>query len=367
MFRKNPGNRQSSLLDATVWMDERTNDRLMRSWAPIFYNEVFLKIDEDAFSCLYDTTGAPNYPVNVLLSLEYIKHMKDCTDQELLEAYSFDFLVNYAVGNRSIGENPMSDRTLYNFRSRVYQYSIENPGDDDILFKPFLDLTGNFAAKSGVSMKEQRTDTTMFMSNIKKAGRLALAYDMLISAVTKIPEGMRTMELAEVLRPKFKTDTLYRVKGVEKDRKLDQVMGYCKEALVILEGIPEAAGTAKLVRRFLREQSETGRDGRTRAKHDVLISPDSLQSAYDADATYHNKAGKKQSGYVLELTETCSEENPYQLITDYRVEKNNVSDVTIMKDRIGDIGENTGCEDMWLDGGFNSPEVVLLSIKIPHF
>ena len=346
MFRENPENRQGSLLDATIWMDKRTNDRLMKSWAPIFYKEVFLKIDEAPFSCLYGTTGAPNFPVNVLLSLEYIKHMKDCSDLELLDDYCFDYLVNYAVGNRSIGERPMADRTLYNFRSRVYQYSIENPDCDDILFGPFLSLTKNFAEKSGVSTKEQRTDTTMFMSNIKKAGRLALAYDVLTSAVKAIPEGARTGALAEALLPGFRTDTLYRVKGAEKDKKLDQVMGCCEDAYDILKGLPEAAGAAALVRRFLREQSETGSDGRARAKHDVLVRSGSLQSAYDADATYRNKAGKRQSGYVLELTETCADENPYQLITDYRVERNNVGDATILKDRLGDIRENTGCEGM---------------------
>ena len=88
MFRKNPRKRQNAFLDATMRMDERTNDKLMKTWAPIFYNEVFLRIDESHFECLYSNTGAPNYPVNILLSLEYIKHMKDCSDQELLDSYS---------------------------------------------------------------------------------------------------------------------------------------------------------------------------------------------------------------------------------------------------------------------------------------
>ena len=355
MFREYGANRQSTFMDATDWMDKRTLERLNKSWAPIFFSEVFSKIDESRFAPLYSNTGAPNFPVNVLLSLEYIKYMKGWVDQELLEAYNFDFLVNYAVGNRSIGEMPMAERTLYNFRSRVYQYSIDNPDSDDILFGQFQGLLHNFAEKSDISMKEQRMDTTMFMSNIKKAGRLALAYDVLMSAVKAIPENMLTETLAEVMLPKFKTDTLYRVKAADGEKKLDQIMGYCKEASGILAGIPEADEIAALVKRFLYEQSETDKEGRIRAKSKYVIRADSLQSAYDTDATYHRKADVGQSGYVLEISETCVADNPYQLVTDYRVEKNNVSDVEILGDRIGGIHENTGCEDMYVDGGFNSP------------
>jgi len=38
------------------------------------------------------------------------------------------------------------------------------------------------------SKKEQQIDSTMFMSNIKKAGRVALAFDVLYRAVKSIPE-----------------------------------------------------------------------------------------------------------------------------------------------------------------------------------
>jgi len=58
----------------------------------------------------------------------------------------------------------------------------------------------------------------------------------------------------------------------------------------------------------------------------------------------------------MELSETCADENPYNLITDCHVETNIVSDVKIIKDRISTIQENTCCEDIYVDGGFNSKE-----------
>jgi hypothetical protein len=357
MLRENTANKQKSVFDATEWMEKSAYDKMIKTWAPIFYDEVFSKIDESAFAPLYSTKGAPNFPVNILLSLEYIKHMKELVDEELLEGYGFDYLINYAVGNRFIGERPMADRTLYNFRSRIYQYSMVNPDSDDILFGQFQKLVANFAEKSNISLKEQRMDTTMFMSNIKKAGRLALAYDVLMVAVKAIPESIRSATLTEVMAPRFKTETLYRAKPAEGDKKLDQILEYCKEANEIIKDIPEASEVEKLVKRFLREQSELDPNGKIKAKNSLVIRSDSLQSAYDQDATYHNKAGNKQSGYVFEISETCSKDNPYQLITDCCVEKNNISDVDIIRDRIGDIVENTGCTDLYVDGGFNSPDV----------
>ncbi|KYH31494.1 hypothetical protein MOMUL_22330 [Moorella mulderi DSM 14980] len=50
-------------------------------WAPIYYEHVFCKIDEKKFAPLYcENNGRPNKPVNILLSLEFIKHLYDYTD-----------------------------------------------------------------------------------------------------------------------------------------------------------------------------------------------------------------------------------------------------------------------------------------------
>jgi hypothetical protein len=87
------------------------------------------------------------------------------------------------------------------------------------------------------------------------------------------------------------------------------------------------------------------------------ISSGSLQSAYDEEATYRIKGNEGHSGYVLELSETCDSANPFQLITDYAVEANNVSDVEILSERLEIIRENTVCTDMYVDGGFHSDTV----------
>ena len=42
--------------------------------------------------------------VNILLSLEFIKHMKDYTGEDILEQFRFNYQIMYAVGRRNLGE-----------------------------------------------------------------------------------------------------------------------------------------------------------------------------------------------------------------------------------------------------------------------
>jgi len=358
MFRANDQHNQQSVFGSANWMDPRVRDKLNRSWAPIFYEHVFSRIDEQPFSVLYGTTGTPNFPVNILLSLEYIKHIRDCSDQELLEAFLFDFQVNFAVGIHTLGEMNLAERTLYYFRERVYNYCLQNPDKEDLMFGQFVKLLRDFADKAGVTLDKQRTDTTLFMSNIKKAGRMALAYDVLVTAGKALPVDMRPDFLAWALEPSFKTDMLYRTKAQDKDSKLTTLLNLCVGALELLKQQPDKDEEAKLVERFLNEPSVADEEtGKRKPKPNKEISSSSLQSAYDPDATFRRKGDVSQSGYVLELSETCGKENPFQLITDYKVEPNNVSDQEILLGRLGTISENTGCSDMYVDGGFQSEDV----------
>jgi len=160
--------------------------------------------DEEPFAVLYGDTGKPNYPVNILLSLEYVKHIKNCNDLELLDYFRFDVLVSYAVGIRALGEIDLAPRTLYYFRERLYQYSVDNPDKCDLLFNQFISLLKDFVQKVAILFAEQRTDTTLFMSNIKKVGRISLAYDVLVKAVKAIPEEKRTDKLIAVWRTSSK-------------------------------------------------------------------------------------------------------------------------------------------------------------------
>lgn len=162
-------------------MNPKIQDSLQGTWAPLFYEHVFCKIDETPFAALYwlDNGRRPNFPVNILLFLEFIKHMKDYTDEGILEQFRFNYQVVYAVGLRNLGERYLAARTIYELRQWVYQYTLENPGKDGLIFGQFEKLTDNFLKIMSINTKEQRSDSMQIMTNIKLTGRLSLAYDVL--------------------------------------------------------------------------------------------------------------------------------------------------------------------------------------------
>jgi len=133
----------------------------------------------------------------------------------------------------------LSEKTLYDFRTRIYKYLIKHPEQEDLVFGQFLNLTMIFAKEAGICMKEQRIDSTMFMSNIKKAGRVALAFDVLYRAVKSIPEDRLSENLKKVLNPEFRTEVIHKTKPSEGESRLEMLLNLCQETKETIENISE--------------------------------------------------------------------------------------------------------------------------------
>ncbi len=358
MFRENDQHLNKSMFCTIDSMDPRYAKEIVEGWAGLFYKNVFCAIDEKQFEPLYSKDrGRPNTPVNILASLEIIKHLWNYTDEQLFRTIRADYEVNYALGLRELGSFYIGDRTVYDFRERLLAFTLSNPEKGSLIFQLFKDLTSNFIEILGIDTGELRMDSTMIESNIKKAGRLALAFDVLNQAVKVIPDFKLTEVLKEVSKPNFKTSMLYRVGSEKLNPNLDYLLNLGAKALEIAKEIPEiyARKEIKILERLLDEQAVTDKNTKKKkAKPDAEISPNSLQSAYDPDATYRKKGDKKSSGYVLNLTETCSKDNPIQMIVDYLVAQNTTSDKELLKQSLANIDENTM---MYLDGGYSSVEL----------
>ena len=361
MFRKNNSHDQDRLFSHFEDLDIRLKNRLLKTWAPLFYEHVFSQIDEAPFAVLYcDDNGRPNFPINILLSLEFIKHWKDLTDEELLEQASFNYQVAFAIGLRNLGEEYIAPRTLYNFRERIYRHTLENQETGDLIFDQFVKLTNHFVELAQVKTDEQRMDSTFVSPNIQKAGRMALAFDVLLHAVEQCPEEILPDNLREVATPVFKTNLLYKTKASGTQSRLESLLGLSAELLDLVKEKEELASSQPLLllARFLREQgiwSEEDRKWKARESKDM--SANSLQSAHDADATYRKKGNHTSSGYVCNLTETCSKDNEAQLITDYVLEPNTISDVTMIQNQLPDIKERTDLKNLYTDGGYYGESV----------
>ncbi len=366
MFKENKDHQQMKIFSTLNDMHPRLRNKLVQSWAQVFYDHVFCQIDESYFAPLYCLdNGRPNFPINILLSLEAIKHLFNYTDEDIFDQFSYNYQINYAVGILTLGELPLAPRTLYEFRERVFRYALEHPGEADLIFKQFDLLLAHFLDITNTSAKEQRTDSTFVAPNIKRAGRLSLAFDVLAQAIKVIPAELRTERLNKVLEPTFKTDLLFRTKGPEVKSRLQEMLDLIHELLKIADhpALKELK-EVKVARRFLQEQAEYDyKEDTYSAKKSKDIASTSLQSAYDQDATYRKKGNKQAVGYVENITETCGDKNQVQFVTDYHLDPNVKSDVEMLEDRLPEIKERTGVEDIYADGGYYGEDALVVAEK----
>ncbi|MEA4903177.1 transposase [Desulfitobacterium sp.] len=360
MFRENNDHLQDNLFNSLYGMDQRLAQKLQNSWAALFYEHVFCKIDENLFAPLYSNdNGRPNFPVNIFMGLDLIKEIREYTDEVLLDEYAFNYQISYALGLRTLGERYFAPRTLYEFRARLYQYSLEHPEEADLIYAQFEKLTDHFIAVTGLNTDEARMDSTQIMSNIKLAGRLSLAYDVLVNAIKALPEHLRTDALKVFLKADYKTHFLYQLKKQDTLSRIQGLIDHGAELLQQAEKHTELKSITEiqLLDRFLREQAVFNpEENRWLAKNAKEISSKSLQSAYDADATYRNKNGKKHVGYALNLSETCADDNAVQIVTHYDLAPNTTSDIELLKRALPNLSEH-GIKDVYTDGGYYSPDM----------
>jgi hypothetical protein len=121
----------------------------------------------------------------------------------------------------------LAERTLYEFRRRVYRYTVENPDKDDLIFG-------------------------------------------------------QTDSLKQVLEPEYKTKVLYRSRGSEAQKRLQEILDLGLELVSITEANPDVRklNTIAILQRFINEQAIfDGEKNAWKAKANQDIGANSLQES----------------------------------------------------------------------------------------
>ena len=120
MYKNNHHHLQPVMICSVNEMPEEQKRYLNESWSGIFYREFFCRLNEESFAVLYtNTPSRPNYPVNVLVGLEYLKAGFGWSDKEMYEAFLFNMQVRYALGYDEFGKGYFNIRMLYYFQERL--------------------------------------------------------------------------------------------------------------------------------------------------------------------------------------------------------------------------------------------------------
>jgi len=414
MFRMNQSHLQPHLFSDLDLLSEKGRQRLEESWAGQFRREFHNRVDERPFAVLYsDEPSRPNVPVNRLLSLETLKSAFGWSDEEMHDQYLFNVQVRYAVGQDNLGEGDFDLRTTYNFRARVCGHMRET--GEDLIAGVFEQVADEQAITFKLNTGRLRMDSSQIASNIRRMGRLQLLVEVLQRVHRMLSEADQA-RYAEEFAPYLKGSSgqyVYHLKGQELDPHL-QRMGELMQRLIIeLAPAYQPHETYQVLERVFGEQftlsedlPQTGSDDEvedglsddpptddragTALANDELpaaqdlpvalasveqtsadspsspavqvrpgkeISPTSLRSPDDPEATYRKKNGKGYEGYVVNLTETCDPANPFQLILKVQSAPNLTEDTTLLEEALPGLKARTGVHTLHNDAGFCGPDV----------
>jgi hypothetical protein len=307
---------------------------------------------EDDYAMLYGTTGRPNFSVARLLGLCLLQEWNDLSDQEALDTFSFDVRWRYALDVND-DEDYLSRRSLVEFRRRL---AAKDP-EMKLIRAVFDAIRDSAVDKLGVSVSNQRLDSTHIISNIRLRGRAALFSNTLTlflksldeARLARVPEAIRTWHAQE-------PEGWFGLGPAEQRVKLEALAQYVYELIRLFKDDDALTGSEpyQLLHRLFSEQCDCTEDGheppskitvKKKAEGTILESP------YDPDVS----CGHKGPGYSLHITETCHNDRTHEIITDYEVHGAARSDIGKALSVIERL-EAAGCkpETLFADGGYPS-------------
>lgn len=356
MYKENKKHLQPLLISNVNDLPEKHRQRLDASWAGVFYREFFCRLNEEPFARMYsDVPSRPNIPVNVLVGLETLKAGYGWSDEELYDHFVFDIQVRYALGYRDLKEGDFELRTLYNFRQRLSQYNQQE--GVNLLAQAFEDITDQQMAALKIKTSIQRMDSTQIASNILDMSRLQLLVEGL-QRMWRVLSEVEQQAYQDWLGKYVKSGSgqyVYRVKGKEATAAHTLEVGKAIHRLLEETKANYADTLAYQVLARLFQDNFNLVEERVEAKPNDQIGAGCLQSVDDLEATFRRKGPAEYKGYVANLTQTCDEQNPVQLITHVQVAPNNVEDADLLAEAVPTLKERTKIETLYTDGVYGSP------------
>ncbi len=328
MFRKTDP--QRSLLECEFLVPPEKAERLKRSWAEPFRQRILPLIDEEVFRDAFsETTGRPNKSIRLMVCLHILKEWNDLTDEQVLEQLEFNLLWHYALGITS-EQAHTCQKSMHTYRVLLMECQRAR--------KEFERVTRALAEADGLDLGLQRLDSTHVLSNIAVLTRLGLFVETVTHFLrelrTEAPEAFASLPEGYSSRYLDREGYFSDAKREQARRRLPVVAEdvYSLVRAFEMDAEVSALPAFELLLRLFEEQCEVVDDDDDDDDDDGVVEPcsdgsrgglrvkvcspktvrsDSLQSPHDPDASY----GHKGKGYEVQVSESCTDENPYQVIT----------------------------------------------------
>jgi hypothetical protein len=251
MYKKTPPQMKLFGIETKVSPSLRT--RLESSWAHLFRCEILpiLYRNEDRYAMLYGKTGRPNFSVARLLGLCLLQEWNDLSDQEALDAYSFDIRWRYALDAHD-EEDYLSRRSLVEFRRRLASKDPEMK----LIRAVFDNVRDSALLGLGLSVAHQRLDSTHIISNIRVRGRVVLFSNTLDHFLKSLSEEQLSRVPKAIQEWHAEPEGWFGLGPAEQKVKLEELAQYLYELVVLFEKDLADAEPYQLLKRLLSEQCQ---------------------------------------------------------------------------------------------------------------
>lgn len=369
MFRKSPSSKQIDAFSSEAALLNRTRSVKIyhdpAHWHNQFFDKITCKIPEELFKDLFHSTqGAPNAPVRVLLAMMLLKEAFGYSDAVLFEQANFNLLVRRALGLIDQSESVPAESTYYLFRKNMLEWD-KTSGTKTLIEQVFDHITASQLEALELKVAHVRMDSKLFSSNIANYSRYELVAETIKRAWKSV--GDRPIELSsqdrKVLDELMKANsanTVYHNSGEYIKQQLSDFAGLIERLLLACDqaGIH---GQALQILQTVFSQQYTKQADSTQSGQLLggkQLKSDSVQSPDDPDCGYRNKTGTPIRGYTGNITETCTEENPVNLIVSCQIDtvvRHDASFVLPALAQAEAISQDK-VKKIYADGAYNSPD-----------
>ena len=338
-------------------LTEKTRKRLLDGWHGVFRHIILELMPVDAVSGHFDSTmGRPTKELYSMAGLLLIKEFKNWTNDQTLEAYSFNMAIHYALNLEPVAQD-IGMRTLERYIKLFEEDGIAKATMDEITVKLVKIL--------GIKIDKQRLDSTHIFSDMASFGRTRLMGVAIKRFLTQFIRSDKDdyNSLEESLRNRYAPGVNHLFADTKKDSRSRRLLRQqvAEDMHFIIQHFSgnenhNNKDTYKAVERIFYEQCEVHEDKVTIKKK---TGGNVMQNPSDADATYD---GHKGSGYQVQLSETCNADNDVQLITSAIAQTAVESDANAVEEVLADLKSNDLVPDeMIADTGYTGDENVQLA------
>jgi len=307
--------------------------RLKSSWHFLFRRVILeLMPTESLAAHFHPDLGRPTKELYSIAGLVLIKEFMNWTNERAADSYMFDLSIQYAL-NLEPDHQSMCERTLDRY-CKLFR-------EDDIAKQVMSDVTARLVEVLELDVSKQRLDSTHVSSNMAVFGRTRLMGVAIKGFLEHLREHSPRLygKLPETIQTRYAPSRNQLFGGWKKDddwTRHRQTVAEEMHWVIVQFASHKTLAKSKpyqMLKRVFGQQCEVQEE-----KVQVRSSPGGniITNPSDPDATLD---GHKGSGFQIQLSETCSDENDVQMIVSAIPEQAHQCDSDALKKVLTDLSQ----------------------------